>query len=560
MSGEDTGKANGAGQVEAGAAEVFSEDSGQNAEWNGTLERVVKREEVARGEPNIDERPRDGEYTAAETDEMYDQGIENERREREAEDEERERIRRGAAVFKGFAPANVTAMSRGRHYARDGEEADGSGTVLIGDGEPSSQEPVGDGGQELGGADGVVVLGSSSDVEPESLSAASGGEVVAGGPGESVVDAPAGGSVPVVEGIDGGERNGNSEEDVDPGDGFNDASGVVPGGDGEPVAGTEGVAPVEARVTGVSEAEGVNDNAVGEQDGIVAVVVEGVDDDGTEKAEAGGESEEAVGQNSGAVESLESRALDVAVERPDPQGAVGGDKASPEVVGLKLVGVGKAGEDRLVAAIDALPGKVVEAVEGRIKGLRREGPVRVEGMVGLETNVEGVSTGVARLDGQVKGVAKVLVEMIPEIRGMFRGELDPLSTTLLSSVEELKAELPKIEGGEAVKMEEAAEAVGKAGKAISAELVGYRADFEEWRERQRDRRKWVLTAVGVVGTPALVALGIFVQLQFGVVAIADPSNGWKDIVWSAYGREVAVCMRDARRSGSAVKCPLKVAP
>ena len=560
MSGEDTGKANGAGQVEAGAVEVSSEDSGQNAEWNGVLKVVVKREDAARAEADVDERPRDGEYTAADIDKMHDQGIADERREREAEEEERERIRRGAVVFKGFAPANVSTMSQGRHYERHGEEADGSGTVLIVDGEPSSQAPVGDSGQELGGADGVVVLGSSSDAEPESLSARSGGEVAAGGAGETVGDGPPGGSVPVVEEIDGGGRNGDSEKDVDPGDGFDDESGVVPGGDGASVAGPEGAAGVEVPVTGVSKAEGVNDKAVGDQDGIEAVVVEAVDDDGTEKAAAGGDGERAVGENLGSAESQESRGLDVGVEKPAPKAAAGGDMASPEVAVSKPVGVGEASEARLVAAIDALPGKVMEAVEGRIAGWRNDGLVRVEGMVALAHKVKGVSVAVNGVDGRVAGVADVLVKMLPEIRGVFRGELEPLITTFTCSIAELTAELPKIEGGEVVKMEQAAQEVEKAGKAVSEELVGYRADFQKWQERQRDRRNWVLAAVGAVGTPALVALGIFVQLQFGVVAVADPSNGWRDIVWSAYGREVAVCMQNARKSGSPVRCALKVAP
>ena len=317
---------------------------------------------------------------------------------------------------------------------------------------------------------------------------------------------------------------------------------------------------MEEPAIGGREAEGVSDTAIGGKDGIKAEVVEGVDRDGTEEAEAGGKGEEAVGRSSGGVEAVESGAQDIVGEGSAAQGVERGGEASPDLAGSKPVGAMKAGEDRLGAGMAALPEKVVEAVAGRIEGLLKAGSVRVEGVAGLATNVEGVSVCVNRLDGRVVGVANFMMKMVPEIRGMFKGELDPLTTTLMGGIEELKAELPKLKGGEAVKMEQAAGAVEKAGLAISAELVGYRADFQEWREKQQDRRKWLLMAVGVVGTPGLVALGIFVQLQFGLVAVADPSNGWRDIVWSGYGRQVAVCMQNARKSGSPVRCALKVAP
>ena len=560
MSGGDTGKANGAGQVEAGGGEVSSGGSREDVEWNGTLKNIAKRGEAAGGETDVDDLSRDGEYTAAETDAMHAQAIADERRQRDAEEEEREGIRTAAAKFKGYAPANVSAMSRGMHFKRVVAEADGSGTVSIGGEERSSQEPVGDNEEGGAGAEGVAVVGSSSDAEPESVVADGGGESGTGGVEVVPRDEAAGDSVGGFEAAESERKNGALEKDLDSGDGSSDESGVGPGGDAETSAGTEGAVAVDEPVTGVSEAEGGNNKAVRDEDGIKAVVVEGVDGVGTEKAEAAGEGEGAVGQKLGSAESLESGGLEVGVERPVPQGAVGGGKASLEVAGSKPAGVGEASEARLVAAIDALPGKVVKAVEGRIAGWRNDGSVRVDGMVALEHTVKGVSAVVNGVDGRVAGVADVLVKMLPEIRGVFRGELEPLTTTFTSSIAELTAEMPKIEGGEAVKMEQAAQAVGKAGKAVSEELVGYRADFQKWQERQRDRRNWVLAAVGVVGTPALVALGIFAQLQFGVVAIADPSNGWRDIVWSAYGREVAVCMQNARKSGAPVRCALKVAP
>ena len=129
-------------KVEAGGGEVFSGGSREDVEWNGTLKNIAKRGEAAGGETDVDDLSRDGEYTAAETDAMHAQAIADERRQRDAEEEEREGIRTAAAKFKGYAPANVSAMSRGMHFKRgcsgggrfwDGLDW-GRGTVVAGAG------------------------------------------------------------------------------------------------------------------------------------------------------------------------------------------------------------------------------------------------------------------------------------------------------------------------------------------------------------------------------------------------------------------------------------------
>ena len=61
------------------------------------------------------------------------------------------------------------------------------------------------------------------------------------------------------------------------------------------------------------------------------------------------------------------------------------------------------------------------------------------------------------------------------------------------------------------------------------------------------RLAWVaVAALAAIGFPAMLALGVLAQQEFALVPPSDPTNGWKDEIWSLYGHDLASCVTRER--------------
>lgn len=67
---------------------------------------------------------------------------------------------------------------------------------------------------------------------------------------------------------------------------------------------------------------------------------------------------------------------------------------------------------------------------------------------------------------------------------------------------------------------------------------------------------WIAAVAGVIALPATLAAGIFLQKEFDLVPVADPSMGWKDRIWEEMGPEIAGCLN--LEDGGAGDCVVTV--
>ncbi len=83
------------------------------------------------------------------------------------------------------------------------------------------------------------------------------------------------------------------------------------------------------------------------------------------------------------------------------------------------------------------------------------------------------------------------------------------------------------------------------GKAAAADLEkrirAFAADFDRWRELQRNDNRRLFLAGGSAAAICLLLLGLFLQAQTGILPRNDPTNGWKDHIWEKYGAEMMDC-------------------
>ena len=98
------------------------------------------------------------------------------------------------------------------------------------------------------------------------------------------------------------------------------------------------------------------------------------------------------------------------------------------------------------------------------------------------------------------------------------------------------------------------------GKAAATDLEkrirAFAADFDRWRELQRNDNRRLFPAGGSAAAICLLLLGLFLQAQTGILPRRDPTNGWKDHVWTKYGAEIVDCETRIRRAGKAARCEL----
>ena len=84
------------------------------------------------------------------------------------------------------------------------------------------------------------------------------------------------------------------------------------------------------------------------------------------------------------------------------------------------------------------------------------------------------------------------------------------------------------------------------------------ADFHRWIENDRRRRRWWAAVAAGIAAPAALLLGLLVEQQYQVIPLHDPTGGWRGHIWEQYGRRIADCAVEARRTGAKVNCPLVV--
>ena len=95
---------------------------------------------------------------------------------------------------------------------------------------------------------------------------------------------------------------------------------------------------------------------------------------------------------------------------------------------------------------------------------------------------------------------------------------------------------------------------------LTAALRTFKADFARWADNERRRRRRRAGLAMAVGFPACVLLGLLVQMHFEVVPLHDPTRGWGEHIWNAYGRTIVDCELEAMRTDTVVECPLTVRP
>ena len=99
---------------------------------------------------------------------------------------------------------------------------------------------------------------------------------------------------------------------------------------------------------------------------------------------------------------------------------------------------------------------------------------------------------------------------------------------------------------------------------LSAELEEVRtaaADLSKQLRAERSgfvRFAWIGAAAATVALPAMLALGIFLQQEFAIMEVRDPSFGWKDRIWEEMGPDIAGCLN--LEDGGAGDCVVTVTP
>ena len=96
-----------------------------------------------------------------------------------------------------------------------------------------------------------------------------------------------------------------------------------------------------------------------------------------------------------------------------------------------------------------------------------------------------------------------------------------------------------------------------------AELDEIRAMASDLSKQLRAERNgfmrfsWI-AAGAVIVLPAMVALGVFLQREYDLMPVPDPSFGWKDRIWEEMGAEIAGCLN--LQDGGAGDCVVTVTP
>ena len=192
-----------------------------------------------------------------------------------------------------------------------------------------------------------------------------------------------------------------------------------------------------------------------------------------------------------------------------------------------------------------------------------DGPAPATPDAGADPALAEKRGGDARAGGESWLFARYVAEKIAEYEG--RGQEPP------PAAQEDAVEPAEPHGGGASatgarperspdEAHEPRDAAMSAAAELAAALRTFKADFVHWAENERRRRRrWAGLAMAA-GFPACVLLGLLVQMQFEVIPLHDPTRGWGEHIWNAYGRTIVDCELEAMRTDTVVECPLTVRP
>ena len=144
------------------------------------------------------------------------------------------------------------------------------------------------------------------------------------------------------------------------------------------------------------------------------------------------------------------------------------------------------------------------------------------------------------------------------------GDVQRIGADLAAGMKGQIEEIAKVTEGNAVLLRGlvAGAADGKAVSGAAEQLAegirAHTADFDQWAKRERRRRAvwWRLALVFLA--PAFFLLGVLSQVQFGFLAVEDPTGGWRDHIWERYGRAVVACVREAGSKDRDIACEFVV--
>lgn len=183
----------------------------------------------------------------------------------------------------------------------------------------------------------------------------------------------------------------------------------------------------------------------------------------------------------------------------------------------------------------------------------------VEDGTGRRPETPGAGRQAPVLD-EILGIVRVIAARTDEDGGLGAGpsreHVDNLARSMEALGQYLEKMRPLLERLAARGPDNGAAA--EAAADLATGLRTHMADFGRWVEAgRRARRRWAALAMAAA-VPALLLLGVLVEKEFQVIPLHDPSGGWRDHIWEEYGRRIADCAVEARRTGARVECPLAV--
>ena len=305
-------------------------------------------------------------------------------------------------------------------------------------------------------------------------------------------------------------------------------------------------------------------------------------------APAGGNAAEAAATEEADEAADEGVEEEAAEETARPQSAAG--EAAPEasVDGTKEVHAGTtapAGEEH--ARDDAPPSRFPDAADiaAAIAPLLPLGEIEarletIATLLGKPADDAETSAARERLRDVVEVLAAVrgdIEEQFQLIQALHRSPPPETASDPLSSDEALRqhaevmGHVDKLIITVAEKLSPPPETPDEEGEQASAPPRLLSAELEEVRTAAADLSKqlraersgfvrfaWIGAAAATVALPAMLALGIFLQQEYAIMEVPDPSLGWKDRIWEEMGPDIAGCLN--LEDGGAGDCVVTVTP
>ena len=301
------------------------------------------------------------------------------------------------------------------------------------------------------------------------------------------------------------------------------------------------------------------------------------------------------GQGSEDVRPLEEAAREsqaVAAERGSGEGSEGGESGG--VRGREVaVGLGD-GAEEIPFAVEAEgdgegraethEGKAGKAGNGSASGGREEGggegnmTERAEAvaLAAVEPVAEEMRGGLGRIEGKIEALATLVESMredrdekngsgdvLGEIRETIKEQGDLLGLTAKKVEQNTGAMEERIEAGvkaieESFANVDAFESAGKGMKRLEGALRTYSKDISRRIKLASGPQRWAAIVAVAVAAPACVVAGAFVEQEWRVLPIEDPTGGWRGHIWENYGKDIMGCVQQGFKDGSSFTCVVDV--